>query len=78
MDKMTFGKYKGWIVSDVLKEAGGKAYLRWAVEHVSFFVIDDHLRRIIGSPNRVTVDPESLPPLRDENLTDEMKKFIFT
>lgn len=78
MDKMTFGKFKGHLISDVLKEKGGKGYLRWAVENVSFFVIDDSLSKIIGSPKRLQVNPEPSPPVVDEKVVDDIVKFIFS
>lgn len=80
MDKMTFGKYKGRLISEVLKIPGGKGYLRWAVEHVSFFVIDEILRRSIGYSKKLAVDPEPrMPPIVvDEKEVDEIVKYIFS
>jgi len=81
MDKMTFGKYKGSTIAKVLTIAGGKGYLRWAIEHVSFFMVDEHLRNLIGyrtKGNKPLTIASIPPPGVDEKVVDDIVKFIFS
>ena len=45
-DKMTFGKYKGQLVRDVLSDNPG--YLRWANENIEWFQLDEEVARLVG------------------------------
>lgn len=80
MDKMTFGRHKGKLIADLIKEDGGKGYLRWAIDNVGFFEVDDRIKYAIGYKRREP-KPEPpadipSPPVKRE-LSEEMK-FIFS
>lgn len=44
--KLTFGKYKGWKVSDLI--LSNPDYLKWIDEHVPYFSLTEYERKQLG------------------------------